>query len=292
MRVIKGVNNIHTMTLMYDAVNRGYEVETRGSKCRNVSNMAVVLKAAECPLTSFRDRNLNLNYAKEEWLWYLGADKMDDSIEKHATMWKKLKQEDGSYFSNYGQYIFGREMIPIIEGSGSQMMAKPSDQFKLSQFEYVIQQLKKDEGTRRASIVLLRQEHLFDSNTDTVCTYAINFSVINHVLDMTVMMRSNDVIFGFTNDAFCFWNLYAMVYAILRQTYDDLAPGDYTHFTNSMHVYDRHYEMIQKICTSHNGGHIRLPAVPWPTAQEAVELFKTKGKGGSGAYTTWLKARS
>ena len=273
MKVIQGTNNIHTMLLMYAAVSKGYLMETRGSKCRNVPNMAVVLQANECPLTSFKPRALNLDYAKAEWLWYLGADKMDDSIEKHATMWKKLRQNDGSYFSNYGQYIFG-------DGPFEQS----------SQFEYVIQQLKKDPSSRRASMILLKQEHLFDENVDTVCTYSINFTIVNDVLDMTVMMRSNDVIFGFTNDAFCFWNLYAMVFAILKHTMSGLAPGNYIHFTNSMHVYERHFAMIHAITTTHNGGHIRQPAVPWPTAQEALELFKTRGKGGSGAYTTWLKA--
>jgi thymidylate synthase len=272
MKVIRGINNIHTMLLMYQAVSKGYEMETRGAKCRNVPNMAVILQANECPLTSFRPRALNLEYAKAEWLWYLSADKMDDSIEKYATMWKKLKQEDGSYYSNYGQYIFGDQ---------------PD---RPSQFEYVIQQLKKDPSSRRASIVLLKQDHLFDENVDTVCTYSINFTIVNNVLDMTVMMRSNDVIFGFTNDAFCFWNLYAMVYAILKHTMPGLATGNYTHFTNSMHVYERHFAMIHAINTTHNGDHIRQPAIPWPTAKESLELFKTRGKGGEGAYTTWLKA--
>jgi len=273
MRVISGTNNVHTMLMMYSAVSKGYEINTRGAKCRNVRDMAVVLNAGECPVTSFKARDLNLNYAKEEWLWYLRADPMDDSIEAHAKMWAKLKQPNGSYYSNYGQYLFGR-----------------GEQGK-TQFDYVINVLSNERDSRRASMMLLKREHLFEDNSDTVCTYAINFAIIGDCLDMTVLMRSNDVIFGFTNDAFCFWNLYAMVYAVLKDKYPELVPGQYTHFANSMHVYERHYDMIHNILMAHNGDHYKVQ-VPWPTKEEAIKLVMTNTEEGEGDYTTWLKTRS
>lgn len=274
MRVIAGSNNVHTMLMMYKAVANGPEVTARGSSCRNISNMAVILDARMAPITNFSARKFNLEYAKQEWLWYLRADPKDDSIEQYAKMWAKIKQPDGTYFSNYGQYIFGRDK------------AHPK-----SQFSYVINTLKSDMGSRRASMTLLKREHLFPENQDTVCTYAINFNIEDGYLHMTVMMRSNDVIFGFTNDAFCFWNLYTFVYALLQDVYPTLKVGNYIHFTNSMHVYDRHYDMIKNILREDRTGHTYID-VPWPTKDEVIAIVNSKGVLGNGpslgAYSAFL----
>lgn len=277
MITIKGNNNVDTMLRMYAAVHRSPEVEVRGSKTKNVRDMVVVFDALTPVITSFEHRKFNLAYAKREWQWYVGADKFDSSIEEHATMWKKLQQPDGSYYSNYGQYIFGR--TPKDEGDA-----------EVSQFDYVVDTLRADPNSRRASIVLLAREHLFPENTDVVCTYAINFAIENNRLQMTVMMRSNDVIFGFTNDAFCFSNLYMFVYALLVEAYPALRPGEYVHFTNSMHVYDRHYQMIARLANERTMNGYTVMNVPWPTADEVRALVDSKGKEGEGEYVEWLKA--
>src|SRR3954468_7780938 len=108
MYVIRGTNNVDTMLRMYSLVHRAAEIEVRGSKTKNVHNLAMVFDASHPIITSFKARGFNLAYAKREWLWYIGADRFDASIEDHATMWKKLRQSDGGFNSNYGQYLFAR----------------------------------------------------------------------------------------------------------------------------------------------------------------------------------------
>lgn len=270
MRVVNGVDNVDTLLNMYHHVYNAPEVTIRGSKCRNVHNMAVVLDGSQPIVTSFRARNLNLKYAKREWLWYLGADKFDDSIEEHATAWKKLKQPDGSYYSNYGQYLFS------IEGG-------------IMPFMYAATCLIEDRNTRRASIALLRREHLFGDNVDVVCTYAINFTIEGDALNMTVMMRSNDVVWGFTNDAFCFSQLMEFMYQIVASQVPNLVRGTYTHITNSMHVYERHYDMLLKILSGGPSEYDRVDC-PRPTFAEVFTLVMSQGREGKGEYTDWLKA--
>jgi thymidylate synthase len=239
----------------YADVMNGQEVGPRGQLTREVCDYAIVLNMADSPLTSFKARNLNLKYAKQEFLWYLRADKFDRSIEKYATMWQKIRQPDGSYFSNYGQYIFPR------------------------QYQYVLECLTKDVNSRRASIVLLKPDHLFHDNKDVVCTYAINFRIRNGQLDMTVMMRSNDIIFGMTNDVFCFSMLYRMVLKALSKEIS-CAVGTYTHFVNSLHVYERHFPMIEQLVKDWMSGYEHI-YVPWPTEYEAN--FKD-----TGPWLAWL----
>jgi hypothetical protein len=53
-----------------------------------------------------------------------------------------------------------------------------------------------------------------------------------------------------------------------------------------MHVYDRHYGMIQAIIDE---PHFTPVHMPLPVSAEAIQLVQSRGKDGEGAYSTWLK---
>lgn len=265
MRLIKGNSNRATFYQAYQVVLAAPQSAPRGQLVRDLRGAVLMFDLNEPLLTSFEHRKLNLNYCKREWLWYLGADPYDDSIVEHAKMWAKLKQPDGRYFSNYGYYIFG--------GSSSQ-------------FAYALHQLETDPDSRRASIVLLDRDHLFFENVDTVCTYAINFAIVRGCLNMIVHMRSNDIVFGLTNDAFCFSQIAEFMFRKLLQKYPTLSRGTYAHVVDSLHVYERHFEMLHQIVREPNWTSIDVPR---PTLQEVQSLINSRGKSGEGAYCEWLK---
>src|SRR6185503_7362068 len=105
----RALGNARAFLSAYHQVWGGEDIYPRSTVCREVADFRMDLDMQYSPLTSFAARKLNLNYAKKEFVWYLGADKFDSSIEQHATTWAKIKQPDGSYFSNYGQYIFPKQ---------------------------------------------------------------------------------------------------------------------------------------------------------------------------------------
>lgn len=254
--------NADVFLQVYKDVMQGDCVSPRGSLCHEVCDYSFVLDMNDNPFTSFRARNLNERYAKEEFLWYLRADKFDVSIEEHASLWAKIRQPDGSFYSNYGQYIFPK------------------------QFGFVVEELRRDPSSRRASIVLLKPEHLFHENKDVVCTYAMNFRIRKGVLHMTVMMRSNDVIFGMTNDVFCFSMIYRMVAAMLVQ-WMPIEIGTYRHFVNSLHVYERHFDMIKQLVDVGMSGYSAM-LIPWPSPHEVAEVLHKKFEYGAGPWMRWL----
>lgn len=265
MKLIEGVNNFDVFYRAYAEVMASPLSKPRGQLVHDLRGVALVLDLNEPALTSFEHRNLNLTYCKQEWLWYIGANPYDDSIAEHAKMWAKLKQPDGRYFSNYGYYIF----------SGP-----------FSQFDYVIEQLTNDPDSRRASIVLLERNHLFKENVDTVCTYAINFAIVQGRFNMAVHMRSNDVVFGLTNDAFCFSQLAEFVYQCLKSEFPYLVKGEYVHIVDSLHVYERHFGMLERILADPKPTPISVPT-PW--YGEVLDLVGSYGKSGKGVYSDWLK---
>jgi thymidylate synthase len=246
------MSNARTFLQVYDRVlNTGKVLAPRGDKIREVRNVQFDLDMNDSICTSFKARKFNLEYAKQEFIWYLGGDRYDTSIEQHATMWPKLKQDDGGYFSNYGHYLFQ-------EG----------------QVKWALNQIVNDIDTRRASCVLLALEHLFDENKDMVCTYGLNFAIRENKLDMSVSMRSNDLIFGTTNDVFSFSMLYEIAYAYLKFIkYPDIERGTYCHKVDSLHIYERHWSMVKTILTDGLSGYYYIDVPKITSFSESNRLL-------------------
>lgn len=197
---------------------------------------------------SFKARKFNLDYLKEEFMWYLCADPMDALITESAQMWTEIRQADGSFLSNYGVYWF-----------------------KNGGFKWVIDELIRDKDSRRAVIPMLSQDHLFESNPDVVCTYSISFRIRKNQLNMTVNMRSQDAVWGMTNDIPCFSFLHEMVYHVLRDKwYHDLSMGRYVHHVDSLHTYERHFGMMDKIIEEGESGFIEITA---PQIEDSGEVY-------------------
>ena len=67
---------------------------------------------------------------------------------------------------------------------------------------------------------------------DTPCTYAIQFTIYNDVLNMAVLMRSNYLWYGFCNDQYCFSMIQKLVADELN-----MEVGEYYHYAHNLHLY-------------------------------------------------------
>ena len=161
-------------------------------------------------------RKWKKTYADYEWNWYLSKSPNAEEISKKASIWLSLMDDNGNVNSNYG-YQWSRA----------------------NQLTRVIEMLKLMPTTRKASISIYDGKEMDNYSLDTPCTYAINFYIdSNNKLSMQVMMRSNDLVFGFCNDQYCFSKLQEYVANELK-----LEIGIYFHFACNMHIYERHYNM-------------------------------------------------
>lgn len=265
----------------HDLKTRGELVSPRGQKVLEIQNYNYVLPPY-VRFASFEARKLKLDYIKKEFLWYLKGDRYDLSIQEQASMWKTLVNKDGGINSNYGQYIF----FPI-DGP--------------NQFDKVVQLLSEDKDSRRASIVILNRDHVLSDTNDLPCTYAMNFRIRNNKLNMTVRMRSQDMVFGMGNDAPTFSFTHEMVYVSLQQVYPDLELGEYYHSVDSAHIYERHFEMLDQILESKSVIEINCPKMYY--ADLGIRLLhdpqkyhsflislQDNGKfNGYAPFTQWLK---
>ena len=161
-----------------------------------------------------KERKWNLEYARAEWQWYISGDrnitKLGKIYGKIPPIWIKMADDEGNVNSNYG------------------------NQWKRHyQLEKVITKLKTNPSTRQACISIYDGKEIDKYNTDTPCTYAVQFTIVQGKLDMCVTMRSNDLWYGFCNDQYCFSMLQQLVASRL-----DIPVGVYYHFAHNMHLYN------------------------------------------------------
>jgi thymidylate synthase len=221
----------HFYRILYELWYKGKECSPRGLKVKELINYNYTLPP-RVRFMCFNHRKLNIDYVKQEFMWYRNGDRKDTSIRHLAKMWDDLINTDGTINSNYGWYLFN------VEACNS---GHPNN------FLRIVDELKKDPDSRRAAVCILNNDHLNSITKDYPCTSYLNFHIRENKLHMYVRMRSQDAIFGMGNDAPCFSFIHEMVWAALRNTYSALEMGNYHHTSDSFHVYERHYDMIQNI---------------------------------------------
>jgi thymidylate synthase len=162
------------------------------------------------------ERSWNREYANAEWQWYLSGDrnisKLGDLYGKVPPIWTRMADKDGNVNSNYGW------------------------QWKRNkQLDNVIAMLESNPDTRQAAISIYDAKEINDGHyqNDTPCTYAVQFTILNNKLNMAVVMRSNDLWFGFCNDQYCFASLQMLVAYELG-----IQCGEYYHYAHNLHLYN------------------------------------------------------
>mgnify|MGYP006086539679 FL=1 len=161
-----------------------------------------------------KQRKWSLKYAEAEWQWYLSGDpsisKLGELYGKIPPIWEKMADSLGNVRSNYGW------------------------QWKRNaQIDYVTAKLKTNPKTRHAAISIFDGKEFDTYRNDTPCTYAVQFTIINDKLCMSVYMRSNDIWYGFCNDQYQFSSLQKMIARRLN-----LEIGWYYHHAHNMHLYN------------------------------------------------------
>ena len=175
-------------------------------------------------------RSSPLKYIAAEILWYFSGTNDPTYIENYATLWKSIHNPDETVNSAYGGLLFSDINVHGI-----------------TQYNWVIESLKKDKDSRQAFMHFNKPEHQRFDNKDQVCTLQALFHIRDDKLHMTLTMRSNDVIYGFMTDWAFFSILQYHVYLHMKHYYPKLQMGTYTHISHSMHLYEKHYDLVKKM---------------------------------------------
>lgn len=175
--------------------------------------------------------SVNWDYVNREIAWYNSMSRNVKDIPGGAPkVWQQVAGKDGQINSNYGWCIFSAE--------------------NHKQYWSVMLELLANPNSRRAVMIYTRptmhSEYNVDGMSDFMCTNAVQYLIRDNNLHAVVQMRSNDVVFGYKNDR-------AWQVEVMNRLLDDLnskgdlryGMGSLTWQVGSLHVYERHFDLIK-----------------------------------------------
>jgi thymidylate synthase len=227
----------HFRKLLQD---HGRESAPRGIRCVEINGAGVRIENAGDNVINHPARRISEAYLVFELLWYAGADNSKAGVEMISTygkMWKNLTNPDGSVNSNYGHYFFAD-----LLGPGK------------SQFGYVLEKLRQDPNSRQAVVNINSMAHkTIEGCKDFPCTFSVQFLIRGKKLHSIVCMRSTDLVLGFCNDIYQFSQLQRLLLAELNSDREEkLGLGSISLFTNSLHLYESNYKILDSWYDSSN----------------------------------------
>lgn len=187
-------------------------VDFNGTKA--LFNVGFYMEDPSQKIIKNKERKFNEKYAESEWLWYLSGDRSVERLGaihgKIPPIWLRMADEDGNVNSNYGwQWKRNNQLYKVIA------------------------MLENNPNTRQATISIYDGKEIDNYSKDTPCTYAVQFTILDNKLCMSVLMRSNDLWYGFCNDQYQFATLQRMVADSLS-----IETGWYYHYAHNMHLYN------------------------------------------------------
>lgn len=213
--------------ILYELRRYGEKSSPRGYEVTELQNVNVVIKNPRNRIVGCPERKFSAPYAFGELAWYLSGNNNLDQICYYSKFQERCSDDGVTLNSAYGARIFG------VHPDGESLLAYyPKIEF--NQWQQCVKILNVDPDSRQAII------HLHTPNDrptkDEVCTLTLQFLIRNGQLNMITTMRSNDVLLGFTYDAFAFTVMQELMANELG-----VELGYYCHNVGSMHVYTKEY---------------------------------------------------
>lgn len=154
---------------------------------------------------------------------------------KDVKIWQEVSGTNGQINSNYGWCVFHPD-----NGSAGK-----------SQFQHVVETLKRHKESRQALIIYTRPTMHTDSKregmSDFLCTISNQFFIRDNRLHMIYNMKGQDGVFGIYHNYPWACYVYQKMLKALKQIYPELEYGFIKFFVGSFHIYERHFKKLQKL---------------------------------------------
>ena len=219
-----------------NAVNNSpqYICEPRGSKVKELIAPTLVLRNPRARLLNIKARKADYGFGVGEFLWYWTGKQDLKSILYYNKRSASFSDDGKTVNSAYGYRVFNAK------------------EYDICQWDACKKTLLQDNDSRRAMLIInVPQDNITAATVgtkDVPCTLSLQFFIRNNRLILHTHMRSNDVIWGLTYDLFSFTLLQeAMMLELNKEGQLGLELGEYIHTAGSLHLYEQHFDMAEKI---------------------------------------------
>ena len=254
---------LHSLMLVNQ---QGEKRETRGFICYEAPEpVTIKLYNPSDRYVTLPERKWNKILPFAEFIWLmLGLNDLDSLPGTYVKNLYNFSDDNKSWRAGYGPRLrnligFNSDRV-LSEPKHSQIFS--SEVGSTDQLKFIIESLKRDINTRQAVIDIgyplsdnWNQDGTLKTTKDQPCTRILNFQMRSGRLDLTVYMRSNDIIWGMSSvNIFNFTTIQEVVAAIVG-----VPVGNYYHVANNLHYYDDMSETVGNILNSGYKVKIRKP---------------------------------
>ncbi len=225
----------------------GNLVAPRGEETFEMQNVQLLIKNPLDRLIVDASRRMNFGFAVAEWLSFFTGEDRVEFFTKHIANYSVFSTDGIRMDNSYGSRVNGP--------CGNQITA-------------VVEKLRNDPSSRQAVISLYNGvTDLFSPSRHIPCTLNLLFKVRNDELQMTVVMRSNDIVKGLTFDVFVF----SLVQEYIAKQLG-VKLGKYIHQAESFHLYASDLDLLSRASDK------RWPNVmsPMPATISMDEIIQAK----------------
>jgi thymidylate synthase len=204
-------------------LDKGRSVAPRRAETLEAINQVITITSPEERVITTPFRNNNIFSTIVETIWVLSG-RNDLEILSHYLPRASDFSDDGkTWRAGYGPRLRSWEGV--------------------DQIGEVVRLLTREPESRRAVLVLFDPKHDFRESRDIPCSNWLHFLIRDGLLHMSVVIRSNDVIWGFSGINTFEWSVLHEMMSFWTRTKVGLA----SYYLGSLHLYGHHYRRAKKI---------------------------------------------
>lgn len=219
----------------------------RGNEIKEILVPRLVLTDPYNRIITNSARKANYSFAVGEFLWYWRGSESLDEMTYYNKRMSSFSDDGVTLNSAYGKRIRQDRAGLISVDTGVPMMQTVDK----SQWEVCVKTLSDDKDSRRALLLINEPRDQFKAafhgSKDVPCTLSLQFFIRENRLHCHANMRSNDVHWGLTYDLFSFTLFQECMLLELQKVYPNLTMGRYFHTAGSLHIYDHHYDLTERM---------------------------------------------
>lgn len=178
-------------------------------------------------LCFLKERNFNPFFAFTEASWILEGLNSVEPLQYYIKTYDQFSDDGSTLNGAYGLRL--------------------KSYFHIDQIKEAIALLKRDAHSRRVVLTMYSPDDLQKDSKDIPCNTTVYLKIKNNKLDITILNRSNDLYLGVPYNVFVFFILQCY---IARQLKCEI--GIQTHYTDSLHLYERDFDKVKCILDSNS----------------------------------------
>lgn len=232
--------NFATVAGLAAVLSEGSPVRIGETNTLEIRNQLTILARPQerCLILPFRQNDIFASIA--ETMWVLAGRNDIGWLQRYLPRASDYSDDGEVWRAGYGPRL--RRWPPALQTTAG--TGVPVDQIK-----EIVRLLSIDRSTRQAVMVLYDPARDFVKSKDIPCNNWLHWIIRDGRLYLNVVIRSNDIVWGFSGINAFEWSILHEILARWLQA----ELGEITYFATSFHLYEKHYIRAQQIIDNFPG---------------------------------------